>query len=121
MPRATNGPATRRRRKKILKLARGYYSARRSSYRKAHETVTRALKYAFRDRRVKKRDFRKLWIVRINAAVRLQGLSYSQFMYGLKKAGVELDRKMLADLAIHEETVFSALVTKAKESLQQAA
>lgn len=121
MPRATNGPATRKRRKKILKQAKGYSGARSKSYKAARHTVTRALKYAFRDRRVRKRDFRKLWIVRLNAAVRTEDLSYSQFMYGLKKAGVELDRKIMADLAVNEPEAFSELVKTAKEGLQKAA
>jgi large subunit ribosomal protein L20 len=121
MPRATNGPATRRRRKKVLKMARGYFGARHATFRKAKETVTRALKYAFRDRRVRKRDFRRLWIVRINAAVRAEGMKYSTFMNGLKKAGIELDRKVLADLAVNEQAVFSDLVSKAREGLKKAA
>ena len=117
MPRASNGPATRTRRKKVLKAASGYYSSRSRTFRKAHEAVTRALVYAYRDRRVKKRDFRGLWIIRINAAVRAEGMTYSRFMNGLLKAGIELDRKILADLAVNEPAVFSDIVKKAKESL----
>ncbi len=119
--RTTNGPATRRRRKKVLKQAKGYSGARHATFKKAKESVTRALCYAYRDRRNRKREFRRLWILRINAAVRMQGMSYSQFMNGLNKAGIELDRKVLADMAIHEEQVFGELVVMAKEGLNKAA
>jgi len=121
MARVTNGPATRRRRNKILKQAKGYVGARSVSYKHARHTVTRALAYAYRDRRVRKRDFRRLWIIRINAAVRAEGFNYSQFINGLKRAGVELDRKVLADLAVNEPAVFAELVNKAKDGLQKAA
>ncbi len=115
MPRVTNGPATRARRKKILKMAKGYVGSRSRQYKKAKETVTRALKYAFRDRRARKRDFRGLWIQRINAAVRAEGMTYSRFIDGLTKAGVEVDRKMLAELTLNEPAAFSKLVELAKE------
>lgn len=121
MPRIKGGPATHRRKKKILKGAKGFSGARHATFKKAKETLTRALTYAYRDRRVRKREFRRLWILRINAAVREQGLTYSQFIDGLKKAGVELDRKVLADLAVREERVFGTLVEKAKEGLKKAA
>ena len=121
MARVTNGPATRRRRKKVLKQAKGYSGRRKSSFKLARQTLTRALKYAYRDRRVRKRDFRRLWIVRINAAVRAEGVTYSQFMNGLNKAGVELDRKILADLAVKEPAVFAKLIQTAKDNLQKAA
>jgi large subunit ribosomal protein L20 len=100
MPRAKGGPKTRQRRKKVLKQAKGYWGGRRRLYRTAAETVLRALAFAHRDRRAKKREFRSLWILRINAACRALGLPYSSFMSGLKKAGVTLDRKVLADLAV---------------------
>lgn len=121
MSRVSSGPATRRRKKKILKQAKGYVGARRYSYKHALATLTRALKYAYRDRRVRKRDFRRLWVVRINAAVRAEGVSYSQFINGLKKSGIELDRKILADLAVSNPAAFGELVKKAKETLQKAA
>ncbi|MBI4664861.1 MAG: 50S ribosomal protein L20 [Nitrospinae bacterium] len=117
MPRATNNPASRARRKKVLKMAKGYFGSRGSQFQKAKETVTRALKYAYRDRRARKRDFRGLWIVRINAAVRMEGLNYSTFIAGLTKAGVSVDRKIMADLAVREPEAFKKLVTLAKESL----
>jgi len=121
MARVTNGPATRRRRKKVLKQAKGFSGRRKSSFKIARQTLTRALVYAYRDRRARKRDFRRLWIVRINAAVRAENLSYSQFVNGLKKAGVELDRKILADLAVNEPAAFGKLVQTAKDNLQKAA
>ena len=114
MPRATNNPAARRRRKKVLKAARGYYGGRSKLYRTAREAVQRGLAYAYRDRRARKRDFRRLWIVRINAAARLSGLSYSLFINGLKKAGVALDRKILADLAVRDQVTFAKLAELAK-------
>lgn len=114
MPRATNHVVSRKRRKRILKAARGYRGARSKLFRTAKESVNRGLSYAYRDRRRRKRDFRALWIVRINAAARMYGLSYSQLMYGLKKAGVEADRKILADLAVSDPAAFSALVEQAK-------
>ena len=117
MPRVKGGPKSRRRRKKILKLAKGYVGGRGRLYRSARETVERALAFAYRDRRVRRREFRGLWITRINAAVRLSGLSYSQFMKGLKRAGVELDRKMLADLAVADAPAFTRIAELAKTHL----
>ncbi|QCI27797.1 50S ribosomal protein L20 [Caminibacter pacificus] len=115
--RVKTGIVRRRRHKKILKMAKGFYSGRRKHFRKAKEQVERSLVYAFRDRKQKKRDFRKLWIVRINAACRLNDISYSRFINGLKKAGIELDRKILADLAMNEPEVFASIVEKAKAAL----
>jgi large subunit ribosomal protein L20 len=109
MPRATKGVASRKRRKKILKGAKGYYGGRSRLYRTAKESVQRGLAYAYAHRRRKKRDFRRLWITRINAAVRVYGLSYSLFINGLKKAGVLLDRKNLAEMAIKDEEAFAKL------------
>jgi large subunit ribosomal protein L20 len=100
-----------------LKLARGFYSARHKHFRKAKEQLERSLVYAFRDRKQKKREFRKLWIVRINAACRLNGMSYSVFMNGLKRANIELDRKILADMAMNDAAAFTALTTQAKAAL----
>jgi large subunit ribosomal protein L20 len=114
MPRVTHRVASRRRRKKILKKARGYYGARSKLYRTAKETVNRALVYAYRDRRQKKRDFRRLWIVRINAAARLCGLSYSLFLQGLKRKGINLDRKSLAEIAVKDSQTFAQLAQLAK-------
>ncbi|ELM9469654.1 50S ribosomal protein L20, partial [Campylobacter jejuni] len=107
MARVKTGVVRRRRHKKVLKLARGFYSGRRKHFRKAKEQLERSLVYAYRDRRRKKRDFRRLWIVRINAACRLNDLSYSRFINGLKKAGIELDRKILADLAMNDAAAFA--------------
>ena len=118
MPRAKGGFKTRRRRKKILKMAKGYYGARSRLYRIATEAVDKALQYAYRDRRVRKREFRSLWIVRINAAVRALGMSYNQFMNGLLKAKINLNRKTLADLAVRDPKAFSELVELAKTQLQ---
>ena len=115
--RVKTGTVRRRRHKKILKMAKGFYSGRRKHFRKAKEQVERSLVYAFRDRKQKKRDFRRLWIVRINAACRLNDINYSRFINGLKKAGIELDRKILADLAMNEPEVFTEIVKKAKEAL----
>jgi large subunit ribosomal protein L20 len=109
MPRATKGVASRRRRKRILKAAKGYYGGRSKLYRTAKESVQRGLAYAYAHRRRKKRDFRRLWITRINAAARVYGLSYNLFINGLKKAGVLLDRKNLADMAIKDEETFAKL------------
>ncbi|MBI5195626.1 MAG: 50S ribosomal protein L20 [Nitrospirae bacterium] len=109
MPRAKGGFKTRRRRKKILKLATGYYGAKSRLYRIATEAVDRALQYAYKDRRAKKRDFRSLWIIRINAAVRALGMTYSQFMKGMSKAGIKLNRKTLADIALTDPKAFSEL------------
>jgi len=115
--RVKTGTVRRRRHKKILKMAKGFYSGRRKHFRKAKEQVERSLVYAFRDRKQKKRDFRKLWIVRINAACRLNDINYSRFINGLKKAGIELDRKILADLAMNEPETFAKLVEEAKAAL----
>ncbi|APG25622.1 MAG: 50S ribosomal protein L20 [Syntrophotalea acetylenica] len=118
MPRVKRGFKARRRRNKILKLAKGYRGARSKLFRSATEAVDRALNYAFRDRRVKKRDFRALWIARINAAARENGLSYSRMVFGLKKAEIALDRKVLAELAVADPAGFSAIADKAKAQLQ---
>ncbi len=114
MPRVKRGFKARRRRNKVMKLAKGFVGGRRKMFRTATETVARALVYAYRDRRVKKREFRKLWIVRINAAVREYGLSYSRFIEGLGRANVGLDRKILADLAISDPVGFAAVAQLAK-------
>jgi len=115
--RVKTGTVRRKRHKKILKMAKGFYSGRRKHFRKAREQVERSLVYAFRDRKQKKREFRKLWIVRINAACRLNDISYSRFINGLKKAGIELDRKILADLAMNEPETFAKIVEEAKAAL----
>ncbi len=115
MSRSTNAVARRRRKKKVLKQARGYYGRKHSSYRFAKEQVQRSGNYAYRDRRRRKRDFRRLWIVRINAAARDEGLSYSEFMHGLKLAGVEVNRKMLADIAVNDPDGFRRFVELARE------
>lgn len=117
MPRVKGGYTTRRRRKAVLKLAKGYYGAKHLLYRTAHEQVMRALRYAYRDRKVRKREFRKLWIQRINAAAKLNGLKYNQFIFGLTNAGVEVNRKMLADLAVTDPAAFSQFVEIAKKNL----
>ncbi|MDV2496362.1 MAG: 50S ribosomal protein L20 [bacterium] len=117
MTRATSGPTTRRRHKKIIKQAKGYYGMRRTSYRRAREAVERALKYAYRDRRQRKRQFRRLWVVRINAAARLNGLTYGQLIHGLKRADVALDRKVLAHLAVHDPEAFGQIAERAKTAL----
>ncbi|NOX20915.1 MAG: 50S ribosomal protein L20 [Nitrospirae bacterium] len=117
MPRAKGGFKTRRRRKKVLKMAKGYYGARSRCYKVAKQAVEHALQYAYRDRRAKKREFRRLWIIRINAAARQAGVTYSQFICGLRKAGIELDRKVLADIAYNDPTTFNQLVEKAKQAL----
>src|SRR3989338_2269534 len=106
MPRATNNPASRRRRKKILKKAKGFFQGRRKLYRQAKETVIRGMAFAFRDRKARKREFRSLWNIRINAACRENGISYSRFISGLKKGKVSLDRKSLAELALKEPQAF---------------
>src|SRR3990172_9223336 len=115
MPRAKGGPKTRRRRKKVLKLAKGFWGGKHRLFRTATETVDKALGYAYRDRRQKKRDFRRLWIARINAAAALRGLSYSRFMAGLKGLKVALNRKILADMAIHDPTGFNQLAEMVKK------
>jgi large subunit ribosomal protein L20 len=117
MPRARNTVASRNRRKKVLKLAKGYHGARSRQFKVAKQAVIRAGQYAYRDRRQRKRQFRSLWIVRINAAAREHGLSYSQFINGLNKAEIEVDRKVLADMAIHEKAAFAVLVEQAKAAL----
>lgn len=116
MPRATNVPATRRRRKKWLTRAKGFFSGRRRLYRTARETVQRALRFATAHRRRKKRDFRRLWITRITAACRQEGISYSRFISGLKKAKVLIDRKSLADLAVRDARAFKKLIGIARKS-----
>ena len=116
MARVKRGFKARRRRNKVLKLAKGYRGARSKLFRSATEAVDRALNYAFRDRRVKKRDFRSLWITRINAASRLNGLSYSKFIFGMKKADIEIDRKVLADIAVSDPAGFTQIATLAKAS-----
>jgi len=117
MPRVKRGTKARQRHKKILKLAKGNVGGRRKQYRQARETVERGLTYAYRDRRVRKREFRSLWVIRINAAARQVGLSYSQLMHGLKKGGVNIDRKMLADLAVRDPAGFGAVADLAKAQL----
>lgn len=119
MPRVKGGTVTRRRRKRVLKLAKGYYGSKHALFKTAKQQVMKSLMYAYRDRRQKKRDFRKLWIARINAAARMNGLSYSRLMHGLKTAGIEVNRKMLADLAVNDEQGFAALAETAKKSLQK--
>jgi large subunit ribosomal protein L20 len=118
MPRVKRGFKARRRRNKVLKLAKGYRGARSKLFRSATEAVDRAMKYSYRDRKIRKRDFRALWIVRINAASRDNGLTYSRLVHGLKKAEIGLDRKILAQLAVTEPAAFSAIVDKAKAQLQ---
>jgi large subunit ribosomal protein L20 len=117
MPRAVNGTVSRKRRKKILKMAKGYRSVRSTAFRKAREAVEHGLCYAYRDRKNRKREFRRLWIARINAAVRAEGMNYSQFMYGLKKADIQVDRKMLSDLAINNQETFKSLTQTARAQL----
>ena len=117
MPRAKGGSKSRRRKKKIMKMAKGYVGGRGRLYRSARETVERSLAFAYRDRRVRKRTFRGLWITRIGAAARLSGLSYNQFVSGLKHAGVELDRKILADLAVSDAAAFGLIAELAKSRL----
>ena len=117
MPRVKRGVTARARHKKVMKAAKGYYGARSRVYRVAVQAVTKAGQYAYRDRRQKKRQFRQLWIARINAASRQNGLSYSRFINGLKKASIEIDRKILADIAVHDKVTFTALVEKAKAAL----
>lgn len=117
MPRVKGGTVTRKRRKKVLKLAKGYFGSKHTLYKVANQQVMKSLQYAFRDRRQKKRDFRKLWIARINAAARINGLSYSHLMHGLKLAGIEVNRKMLADLAITDANAFAELANVAKQQI----
>jgi len=117
MARVKRGVTAGRRHKKVLGKAKGYYNARRKVYRAAKQAVIKAGQYAYRDRRAKKREFRALWIARINAAARVHGLSYSRMINGLGKAGLALDRKMLADLAVHDEAAFGAIAQQAKAAL----
>jgi len=118
MPRVKGGVVSRKRRKRVLKLAKGYYGSKHTLYKTANEQVMKSLQYAYRDRRQKKRDFRKLWITRINAAARMNGVSYSQLMHGLKLAGVDVNRKMLAELAIADASAFTALANTAKAAIK---
>lgn len=118
MPRVKRGNKRVERRKKILKLAKGYYLTKSKLYRSAKESVERGLNFAYTGRKLKKRDFRSLWIVRIGAAARLNGLNYSQFMHGLKIAGIELDRKILADLAANQPEAFADLAGQVRNALQ---
>lgn len=117
MARVKRGVTAHARHKKVLDKAKGYYNGRRKIYRAAKQAVIKAGQYAFRDRRAKKREFRALWIVRINAATRLHGLSYSQFINGLKLAGIEIDRKVLADIAVHDAEAFGVLAEQVKSKL----
>ena len=122
MPRIKRSVASRARRKRILKSAKGYYGARSRTFKVAKQAVIRAGQYAYRDRRQRKRQFRQLWIIRINAAAREYGLSYSRFIAGLKSVGIEVDRKVLADIALHEKQVFATLVERARSgSVSEAA
>ncbi|MGH2786553.1 MAG: 50S ribosomal protein L20 [Actinomycetota bacterium] len=120
MPRVKRSVAGREKRREVLKQAKGYYSARGKHFRAAREQVLHSGVYAFRDRRARKGDFRKLWITRINAAARMNGLSYNRFMNGLRLAEIDLDRKMLAELAVNEPAAFAALAETAKKSLEKA-
>lgn len=117
MPRIKTGVTAHRRHKKILKLAKGYRGARSKQFKKANESIMKAGQYAYRDRKVKKREFRRLWIARINAAARLNGISYSRLICGLTKAGVAIDRKMMADLAVTDAAAFTRLVDLAKKNI----
>ena len=117
MPRTKNSVASRARRKKVLKAAKGYYGARSRTFKVAKQAVIKAGQYAYRDRRQRKRQFRALWILRINAAARMHGLSYSRFVAGLKKAAIDVDRRVLADLALNEREAFQALAERAKAAL----
>ena len=117
MPRTKGGVVARRRRNETLKLAKGYFGSKHTLYKTAHEQVMKSLRYAYRDRKVNKRNFRKLWIVRINAASRANGLSYSQLMHGLKLANIDINRKILADLAVNDSATFTTLCESAKVAL----
>lgn len=117
MPRVKRGMMTRKRHNNVLKRAKGYWGSRHSQYKQAHEAVMHAAQYAYRDRRVRKRDFRRLWIARINAACRAQGVTYSRFINGLTRAGITVDRKVMADLAVNDPTGFTALVQQASQAL----
>jgi len=116
MPRATNNSAAKQRRKRILKRTKGFFGAKKGQIREGRHAAERAMAYAYRDRKTRKRDFRRLWIVRINAAARLHGLSYSAFMGGLKKANIEVDRKVLAELAVHDAPGFAKLADVARNA-----
>ena len=118
MPRATNAPAANKRRKKVLKVAKGYYARKSKLYRYAKDAVEHAWQYAYRDRRKKKSTARALWIIRLNAAVRAQGMSYSRFIEGIHAANIGLDRKILADIAVRDEVAFAAIVQQAKDALK---
>ncbi len=118
MPRVKSGVQAHARHKKVIKAASGYYGRRKSCFRVATQAVDKARQYAYRDRKVKKRDFRSLWIIRINAAARLSGLSYSRFMHGLNQAGITLDRKVLADIAVRDAEGFAKLAETAKANIQ---
>ena len=117
MPRVSHAVATKKRKKKVLKQAKGYWGGRSRLFRTAREAVDRAQVYAYRDRRKRKRDFRRLWIARINAAARINGISYSQLIHGLDKAGIEINRKMLAELAVRDPGAFTAVVEQARSHL----
>ena len=117
MPRVKGGYVTRQRRKRVLKLAKGYFGSKHTLYKTAHEQVMRSLAYSYRDRKVRKRDFRKLWIQRINAACQLNGMKYSRFINGLNRAGIEVNRKMLAEMAVNDANGFAQLVELAKQGL----
>ena len=121
MARVKRSVAARKKRRKVLSQARGYWGTKKSSYRRAKEQVLRSFNFQYRDRRVRKREFRRLWIARINAAARLNGMTYGEFMHGLSLAGVGLNRKVLADLAVHEPEAFAALVGRAREARARAA
>ena len=117
MPRVKGGYVTRQRRKRVLKLAKGYFGSKHTLYKTAHEQVMRSLAYSYRDRKVRKRDFRKLWISRINAACKLNGIKYSRFINGLNRAGIDVNRKMLAEMAVNDAAGFTQLVELAKQGL----
>ena len=118
MSRVKGGTVTRKRRKRILKLAKGYYGSKRTLFKTAKQQVMKSGQYAYRDRKQRKREFRRLWISRINAAARMHDLSYNKLMHGLKTAGIEINRKMLSDLAVNDEQAFAQLADKAKEALK---
>lgn len=119
MPRVKGGTVTRQRRKKVIKLAKGYYGSKHTLYKVANQAVMKSGMYAYRDRRQKKRDFRKLWIARINAAARQNDISYSRLMNGLKVAGIDINRKMLSEIAITDEKAFAEIVSQAKAALNK--
>ncbi|WP_270287758.1 50S ribosomal protein L20 [Enterococcus lactis] len=118
MARVKGGTVTRKRRKRVLKLAKGYYGSKHTLFKTAKEQVMNSYNYAYRDRRQKKRDFRKLWIARINAAARMNGLTYSKLMHGLKVAEIDINRKMLADLAVNDAAAFTALADQSRQALE---